>query len=57
MTTPFGEWKDIPQNGQDFYYNETGKSRGKDARYLTMIQKGNTEVGLQLSTFCDIILR
>ena len=43
MTTPFGEWKDIPQNGHDFYNNETGKSRGKDARYLTMIQKGNTE--------------
>ncbi|XP_073230829.1 uncharacterized protein [Porites lutea] len=42
-TTPFGEWKDIPQNGHDFYNNETGKSRGKDARYLTMIQKGNTE--------------
>ena len=43
MTTPFGEWKDIPQNGHDFYYNKRGKSREKDARYLTMIQKGNTE--------------
>ena len=43
MTTPFGEWKDIPQNRPDFYYKETGKSRGKNARYLTMIQKGNTE--------------
>ena len=42
MTTPFGEWKDIPQNGSDFYNNETGKSRRKNARYLATIQKGNT---------------
>ncbi|CAH3181885.1 unnamed protein product [Porites lobata] len=42
MTTLLGEWKDIPQNGHDFYNNETGKSRKKYARYLTMIQKGNT---------------
>ena len=25
MTTPLGEWKDIPQNGHDFYNNEKGK--------------------------------
>ena len=42
MTTPFGEWKDIPQNGHDFYNNERGKSRKKYARYLATIQKGNT---------------
>ena len=42
MTTPFGEWKDIPQNGSDFYNNETGKSRKKNARYFATIQKGNT---------------
>ena len=42
MTTPFGEWKDIPQNGHDFYNNEKGKSRKKYARYLATIQKGNT---------------
>ena len=42
MTTPFGEWKDIPQNGSDFYNNETGKSRNKNARYFATILKGNT---------------
>ena len=42
MTTPFGEWKDIPQNGSDFYNNETGKSCKKNARYFATIQKGNT---------------
>ena len=42
MTTPFGEWKDIPKNGSDFYNNETGKSRKKNARYFATIQKGNT---------------
>ena len=42
MTTSFGEWKDIPQNGSDFYNNETGKSRKKNARYFATIQKGNT---------------
>ena len=42
MATPFGEWKDISQNGSDFYNNETGKSRNKNARYFATIQKGNT---------------
>ena len=42
MTTPFGEWKDIPQNGHDFYNNETKKSQNKNTSYLTTIQKGNT---------------
>ena len=43
MTTSFGEWKDIPQNGHTFYSKETGRSRKKNARYLATIQKGNTE--------------
>ena len=42
MTTPFGKWEDIPQNGHDFYNNETTKSLKKIARYLVTIQKGNT---------------
>ena len=42
MTTPFGKWEDIPQNGHDFYNNETTKSLKKNARYLATIQKGNT---------------
>ena len=42
MTTLFGEWKDIPQNGSDFYNNETRKSRKKNARYFATIKKGNT---------------
>ena len=42
MTTPSGEWQDIPKNGQDFHNNETGKSRSKNARYLATIEKGNT---------------
>ena len=41
-TTPFGEWEDVPQNGRDFYINETRKSHKKNARYLAMIQKGDT---------------
>ena len=42
MTTPFGEWQDIPQNGSDFYNNETGRSRKKNARYFATIKNGNT---------------
>ena len=41
-TTPFGEWKDTPQNGRDFCNNESRKSRTKNARYLATIQNGNT---------------
>ncbi|XP_078345549.1 uncharacterized protein LOC144631051 [Oculina patagonica] len=37
-----GEWKDTPKNGQDFFYNESRKSRTKNARYLATIQNGNT---------------
>ena len=41
-TTPLGEWKDTPQNGRDFYNNESRRSRTKNARYLAIIQNGNT---------------
>lgn len=41
-TTPFGEWKDTPQNGRDFYSNESRRNRTKYARYLATIQNGNT---------------
>ena len=41
-TTPFGEWKDTPQNGWDFYNNESRRNRRKYARYLATIQKGKT---------------
>ena len=41
-TTPFGEWKDISQNGRDFYSKESRKSHTKNARLLATIQKGNT---------------
>ena len=42
VTTPLGEWKEIPQNGRDFYNNETRRSRTKNARHLGTIQNGNT---------------
>ena len=41
-TTPLGEWKDTPQNGCNFYNNESRRSRTKNARYLATIQNGNT---------------
>ena len=41
-TTPFGEWKDISQNGCDFYSKESRKSHSKNARLLATIQRGNT---------------
>ena len=40
--TLFGEWKDTPQNGYDFYNNESRKSRARNARLLATIQRGNT---------------
>ena len=40
--TPSGEWKDTPQNGQDFCNKESRKSRTKNSRYLATIQNGNT---------------
>ena len=41
--TLFGQWKDTPQNGDDFYNNESRKSHAKNWRSLTTIKKGNTE--------------
>ena len=41
-TSPLGEWKETPQNGRDFYNNETRRSRKRNARTLVTIQKGNT---------------
>ena len=40
--TPFGEWKDISQNGRDFYSKESRKSRTNNKRFLATIQSGNT---------------
>ena len=40
--TTLGEWKGTLANGLDFYNNESPKSRSKNARYLAMIQNGNT---------------
>ena len=41
-TTPSGEWKDISQNGRDFYSKESRKSRTNNKRLLVTIQSGNT---------------
>ena len=41
-TTGLGEWKETPQNGQDFYNNESRRSHVKNARYLATVQNGNT---------------
>ena len=37
-----GQWKDTPQNGQDFFNRESGASSRKNARYLAVIQNGDT---------------
>ena len=39
----FGLWQDTARNGQDFFRMESGKSRSKHSRLLTIIQNGNTE--------------
>ena len=39
--TPFGEWKDTPENGVDFYNNESRRSHTRN-RQLQMMQSGNT---------------
>ena len=41
-TTRLGEWKETPQNGRDFYSNESRRSRTKNARYLATVQNGNS---------------
>ena len=40
--TLVGEWKNTPQNGRDFYNNESRRSRRKNSRVLATIQEGNT---------------
>ena len=41
-TTPLGEWKDTPQNGRDFYNNESKASHKKNGQCLATIQNGYT---------------
>ena len=41
-TTGLGEWKETPQNGRDFFNNESRGSRKTNARYLATIQNGDT---------------
>ena len=40
--TPFGEWKDTPQNGRGFYNNESRINHKRYGRLLVIIQSGNT---------------
>ena len=40
--TPFGEWKDTPQNGRGFYNNESRINHKRYGRLLAIIQSGNT---------------
>ena len=37
-----GPWQDTEKNGQNFYNMESPKSRNKNKRFLSIIQKGNT---------------
>ena len=47
--TAFGEWKDTPKNGLDFYNGETRSTHRTNARVLATIQEGNTA---EWDTFC-----
>ena len=40
--TAFGEWKDTPKNGLDFYNRESRSTHRRNARVLATIQEGNT---------------
>ena len=40
-STLFGEWKDDPQNGIDFYNAESPKNQKKNARLLTTMKNGD----------------
>ena len=40
--TPNGQWKDTPQNGRDFFNRESRAKRWKNARYVAVIQNGDT---------------
>ena len=41
-TSRLGEWKDMRQNGQDFFNNESRRSRTDNARYLATIKNGDS---------------
>ena len=55
MTTPFGKWEDIPQNGHDFYNNETTKTLKKCSIFNDNTKRKHGRVGLQLSNFCNLV--
>ena len=40
--TGFGEWKDTPKNGLDFYNRESRSTRRRNTRVFATIQEGNT---------------
>ena len=42
QTTPLGEWHDTPQNGSDFYKNESKATHKRNGRCLATIQNGDT---------------
>ena len=42
QATSIGEWRDTPQNGRDFYNNESKASHKNNARCLATIHNGNT---------------
>ena len=40
-STPLGEWKDVPQNGTDFYNGESLRNQRRNARLLATMINGN----------------
>ena len=40
-STPFGEWKDDPQNGVDFYNAESPRKQKRNAHLLTTMKNGD----------------
>ncbi|CAH3168698.1 unnamed protein product [Porites evermanni] len=38
---PLGEWKDVPQNGTDFYYGESRRNKERNDRLLATMINGN----------------
>ena len=38
----WGEWKDQPNNGQDFWNGESSRNRSRNARLLTTMKNGDT---------------
>ena len=45
-STPLGEWKDVPQNGTDFYNGESLRNQRRNARLLGTMINGNSGMGL-----------